>query len=139
MEPTNGGPATAQEVYREPWVAPGYEVLQAVVDKWAPLVICALTKGPKRYGELRRAIGGISQKMLTQTVRKLEQFGLVARRMEGTTPAAVEYALTPLGESLTIPLEGIFKWGETHLREMAPAVGTFTKPSGGSRATDPDS
>jgi DNA-binding HxlR family transcriptional regulator len=123
MEPTNGGAGTAREVYREPWVAPGYEVLQAVVDKWAPLVICALRKGPKRHGELRRAIGGISQKMLTQTVRKLEQFGLVARHVQDTIPPAVEYALTPLGESLSIPLEGVFKWGETHLREMAPGGG----------------
>ena len=92
MERINGGGGTAQEVYREPWVAPGYEVLQTVVDKWAPLVLCSLRKGPKRYGELRRSIGGISQKMLTQTVRKLEQFGLVARRIEETTPPAVEYA-----------------------------------------------
>ena len=139
MEPIKGGGGTVQEVYRESWVAPGYEVLQTVVDKWAPLVICSLRKGPKRYGELRRSIGGISQKMLTQTVRKLEQFGLVARRIEGTTPASVEYALTPLGESLTIPLEGIFKWGETHLGEMAPLAGTTTRPTGGSRAGGPES
>ena len=139
MEPINGGAGTAQEVYREPWVAPGYEVLQTVVDKWAPLVLCSLRKGPKRYGELRRSIGGVSQKMLTQTVRKLEQFGLVARRIEQTTPPAVEYALTPLGQSLTIPLEGIFKWGETHLGEMAPLAGTPTRPTGESRATDPES
>jgi DNA-binding HxlR family transcriptional regulator len=77
--------------------------------------------------------------MLTQTVRKLEQFGLVARRIEQTTPPAVEYALTPLGESLTIPLEGIFKWGETHLGEMAQMGGDATRPTGGSRATDPES
>ena len=114
-------------------------VLQTVVDKWAPLVLCSLRKGPKRYGELRRSIGGVSQKMLTQTVRKLEQFGLVARRIEQTTPPAVEYALTPLGQSLTIPLEGIFKWGETHLGEMAPLAGTPTRPTGESRATDPES
>jgi len=140
MEPKSGGGGTAQDVYREPWVAPGYEVLQTVVDKWAPLVLCSLRKGPKRYGELRRSIGGISQKMLTQTVRKLEQFGLVTRRVEHadtTKPASVEYSLTSLGESLTIPLEGIFKWGETHLREMAP-VTRATRPNGGFRATDPE-
>jgi len=123
------------DVFGESWVAPGYEVLQTVVDKWGPLVICALRKGPKRYGELQRAIGGVSQKVLTQTVRKLEQFGLVARRISGTAPLAVEYALTPLGESLIVPLEGLFKWGETHIGEMAPA----TRRNGGSREAAPGS
>jgi DNA-binding HxlR family transcriptional regulator len=123
------------DVFGEPWVGPGYEVLQTVVDKWGPLVLCALRKAPLRYGELQRAIGGVSQKMLTQTLRKLEQFGLVARSTHGTGPTAVEYALTPLGESLTVPLEGMFKWGETHLQEMASA----TRPSGGSPVAPPAS
>lgn len=106
------------EVFGDPWVSPGYEVLQSVVDKWGPLVMCALRKGPRRHAELRRAISGVSQKMLTQTLRKLEQFGLVARRVRGTAPTEVQYALTPLGESLIVPLEGLFKWGERHLGEM---------------------
>jgi len=125
------------DVFGESWVAPGYEVLQTVVDKWGPLVICALRKAPLRYGELQRAIGGVSQKVLTQTVRKLEQFGLVTRRISGTAPLAVEYALTPLGESLTVPLEGLFKWGETHIEEMAPAPAT--RRNGGSREARPGS
>ena len=139
MEPTNGGAGTAREVYREPWVAPGYEVLQAVVDKWAPLVICALRKGPKRHGELRRAIGGISQKMLTQTVRKLEQFGLVARHVQDTIPPAVEYALTPLGESLSIPLEGVSSGARPTCARWRPAAVPATRRTGGSRGADPGS
>lgn len=107
-------------VFADPWVAPGYELLQGIVDKWAPLVICALRKGPRHYGELHRALGTVSKKMLTQTLRKLEQYGVVERRAEDTVPATVEYSLTPLGESLTIPLEGLFIWGESHLAEMGP-------------------
>ncbi len=115
-------PTSSGEVFGDPWVSPGYEVLQTVVDKWGPLVMCALRKGPRRHGELQRAINGVSQKMLTQTLRKLEQFGLVARRVRGTAPTAVQYALTPLGESLIVPLEGLFKWGERHLEEMGSAL-----------------
>jgi DNA-binding HxlR family transcriptional regulator len=107
-----------ETVFEDPWVAPGYEVLQGVVDKWAPLVICALRKAPKHYGELQRALGSVSKKMLTQTLRKLEQYGLVERRVHEGVPLTVEYALTPLGESLSIPLEGVFMWGERHFKDM---------------------
>jgi len=123
------------EVFGDPWVSPGYEVLQAVVDKWGPLVMCALRKGPRRYGELQRAVGGVSQKMLTQTLRKLEQFGLVARRVGSEAPTPVAYTLTPLGESLIVPLEGLFKWGEHHLEEM----GAEPDQRGGSAAADASS
>jgi DNA-binding HxlR family transcriptional regulator len=123
-----------QTVFEDPWVAPGYEVLQGVVDKWAPLVICALRKGPKHYGELQRALGSVSKKMLTQTVRKLEQYGLVERRAHETVPPTVEYALTPLGESLTIPLEGVFLWGEQHLSDM---VGSATGKAAARRRPPP--
>jgi DNA-binding HxlR family transcriptional regulator len=107
-------------VFADPWVGPGYEVLQGIVDKWAPLVICALRKGPKHYGELHRALGNVSKKMLTQTLRKLEQYGLVERRAQDTVPPTVEYSLTRLGESLSVPLEGVFLWGESHRGEMVP-------------------
>lgn len=107
-----------ETVFEDPWVAPGYEVLRGIVDKWAPLVICALRKGPKHYGELQRALGNVSKKMLTQTLRKLELYRLVERTAKETVPPAVEYSLTPLGVSLSIPLEGIFLWGESHLSEM---------------------
>ena len=108
-------------VFQDPWIAPGNEVLQSVVDKWGPLVICALRKGPRRYGELRRAIGPVSPKMLTQTLRKLEAYGLVGRQVESTTPPSVEYSLTSLGESLTGPLGDVFRWAEEHLSEIPAA------------------
>lgn len=120
MTPTSGksGERHEETVFDDPWVAPGYEVLQGIVDKWAPLVICALRKAPRHYGELHRALGNVSKKMLTQTLRKLEQYGLVERRAQTTVPPTVEYRLTPLGESLSIPLEGVFLWGESHVDEM---------------------
>ena len=90
------GEGRGETVFEDPWVAPGYEVLRGIVDKWAPLVICALRKGPKHYGELQRALGSVSKKMLTQTLRKLEQYRLVERTAKDTVPPAVEYSLTPL-------------------------------------------
>ena len=118
---TGNGHLEEGAVFQDPWIAPGNEVLQSVVDKWGPLVICALRKGPRRYGELRRAIGPVSPKMLTQTLRKLEAYGLVGRQVEPTIPPSVEYSLTSLGESLTGPLGDVFRWAEEHLSEI-PAV-----------------
>lgn len=131
----NGGFPRDEDVFRDPWIAPGYDVLQGVVDKWGPLVICALRKGPRRYGELRRAIGPVSQKMLTQTLRKLESYGLVGRKALDTAPPRVEYSLTSLGESLTGPLEDVFRWAEAHRDEM-PAV--RHRPNGDRSAAGPD-
>lgn len=118
---TGNGNLEEGAVFQDPWIAPGNEVLQSVVDKWGPLVICALRKGPRRYGELRRAIGPVSPKMLTQTLRKLEAYGLVGRHVEPTVPPSVEYSLTSLGESLTGPLEDVFRWAEAHVSEIPAA------------------
>jgi DNA-binding HxlR family transcriptional regulator len=124
-----GSSEQGETVFEDPWVAPGYEVLQGVVDKWAPLVLCALRKSPKHYGELQRALGTVSKKMLTQTLRKLEQYGLVERRAQPSVPPTVEYALTALGESLTVPLEGVFMWGEQHFKDMVSGDGGPALPA----------
>src|SRR4030081_369744 len=98
-------------VYDDPWVEPGHQVLQQVAEKWASLVICALRGGPRRYGDLHRSLDGVSQKMLTQTLRRMERAGLVERRViRADHPQVVEYALSPQGESLVQPLEGVLKW-----------------------------
>ena len=81
--------------------------------------------GPRRFGVLRRSIGGISQKMLTQTLRKLERDGLVSRRVYPTTPPSVEYALTPLGETLTEPLGALRAWSSAHIAEVVAARAAF--------------
>ena len=94
-------------------------VLDLIADKWTALVIHVLARGgTMRYGALQRAIGGISQKMLTQTLRGLEQNGLVERTVYPTVPPKVEYALTRLGRSLEEPLGAICRWAEEHVDEM---------------------
>jgi DNA-binding HxlR family transcriptional regulator len=97
---------------------PSREVFDLIADKWAGLLINALGGGPQRHGELRRRIAGISQKMLTQTLRELERNGLVARTVTAAVPVRVDYALTPLGESLAPLLGAIKLWAESHITEI---------------------
>ncbi len=94
------------------------EVLDRIADKWTALIIRVLSDGTKRHNELRREIDGVSQKMLTQTLRSLENDGLVARKVYPVVPPRVEYSLTPLGRSLIEPLEAICLWAEKHLSEL---------------------
>ncbi len=94
-------------------------VLDLIADKWTTLVIYALGQnGTRRFGELNRDIEGISQKMLTQTLRRLERDGLVRRKVYPEVPPRVEYALTELGASLCEPLRALCRWAEEHLPEM---------------------
>jgi DNA-binding HxlR family transcriptional regulator len=109
----------AYDVYRA--ACPTRSALDRIADKWTALIIGLLAERPHRFGELRRRIDGISQKMLTQTLRSLERDGLVARRAEATVPVTVEYSLTPLGATLVAPLEGIRVWAEAHIDEVLDA------------------
>jgi len=93
-------------------------VLSRIADKWTALIIHVLATGTHRYAELRREIGGISQKMLTQTLRSLERDGLVSRKVHPVVPPKVEYALTPLGRTLIEPLRAICRWSEKHLSQL---------------------
>jgi Predicted transcriptional regulators len=95
--------------------------LDRIADKWTALVIHALAAGTKRHNELLREISGVSQKMLTQTLRSLEADGIVARTVYPVVPPKVEYSLTPLGRSLIEPLEAICRWAEKHVPEMQAA------------------
>lgn len=97
---------------------PSRAVLDRIADKWTSLVIYALSEGTKRYGELERSIGGISQKMLTQTLRSLEDDGLVERKIYPVVPPHVEYSLTPLGRTLNEPLTAVCRWAEKHLPQL---------------------
>lgn len=96
-------------------------VLDLVASKWSALVIGALEAGPMRFGALRRRIEGVTQKMLTQTLRELERDGLVVRTVYPTVPPAVEYALTKLGRSVAGPLAAIRDWSERNLDEIQAA------------------
>jgi DNA-binding HxlR family transcriptional regulator len=97
---------------------PSRQVLDRIADKWTSLAIYALSDGTMRYGELERRIGGISQKMLTQTLRSLEDDGLVERKIYPVVPPHVEYSLTPLGRTLIEPLTAICRWAEKHLPQL---------------------
>nr|MBA2585494.1 helix-turn-helix transcriptional regulator [Chthoniobacterales bacterium] len=90
-------------------------VLERIADKWTALIIHVLATGTHRYAELQREIGGVSQKMLTQTLRTLERDGLVQRKVYAVVPPKVEYTLTSLGRTLVEPLQAICRWSEKHL------------------------
>ncbi|MET8253635.1 helix-turn-helix domain-containing protein [Micromonospora sp. NPDC005197] len=100
---------------------PGHELLATLSDKWLTLVVSALADGPLRHSELARTLAGASQKMLTQTLRKLERDGLVSRSVTASVPARVDYRLTPLGESLLPVQRAIKAWAETHIAEVHEA------------------
>jgi DNA-binding HxlR family transcriptional regulator len=97
---------------------PSRLVLDRIADKWTALIIQVLGNGTLRYAELQRTIGGISQKMLTQTLRSLERDGLVQRKVHPVVPPKVEYSLTRLGRTLIEPLHGLCRWSERHLAEL---------------------
>ncbi len=98
-----------------------HQVLEVIANRWTALVIYALAPGRRRFSELERQIGGVSQKMLTQTLRRLERDGLVIRKVYPVVPPRVEYSLTRLGETLIEPLKAICRWAEVHLPELRAA------------------
>ena len=100
---------------------PTRKVLDRIGDKWSVLVIGLLEDEPKRFSALKRAIMGISQKMLAQTLRNLERDGLVERTVYAEVPPHVEYALTSLGRTLCAPIAAIRCWAEEHIDEVTSA------------------
>src|SRR5918998_6477197 len=94
------------------------QVLARVGDKWTVLVVSNLGDGPKRFNELRKALGSISQRMLTLTLRGLERDGLVTRTVFPTVPPRVEYELTELGCSLLMTVRGLGDWAQRHHDEI---------------------
>ena len=109
---------------------PSRAVLEVLAEKWALLLIHTLTGGPTRTSELRRRIDGISEKMLIQTLRRLERSGFVMRRSYPEVPPRVEYSLTPLGASLSEPITTLDRWVERHLDKIALAQRAFDKRIG---------
>ena len=95
--------------------------LEVIANKWTHLAVCALRDGPMRFGELRRRLEGVTQKMLTQTLRTLERNGLVTRTLYPTIPPRVDYELTDLGRSAVGVLDEILLWSERHSAEIAAA------------------
>ncbi|QBD80304.1 transcriptional regulator [Ktedonosporobacter rubrisoli] len=97
---------------------PSRQVLDLIADKWTALIFALLERHPTRFNEMQRAIGGISHKMLTQTLRSLEQRGIVQRKITLTNPPAVEYSLSPLGTTLIPLMAALRQWAEEHMEEV---------------------
>lgn len=104
---------------------PTRQMLDRIGDKWTVLVVQVLDQGPMRFNGLKRRIGGVSQKMLAQTLRHLERDGLVSRHVFATTPVTVEYALTPLGRTLVGALTPLIAWSEGRIGEVTAARTAF--------------
>jgi DNA-binding HxlR family transcriptional regulator len=93
---------------------PARLAIETIADKWSVVVLYGLSRGSRRHGELVELIGGISKKMLTQTLRRLEQHGLVTRTTFAQVPPRVEYDLTELGRTLIAPIETLTRWAESN-------------------------
>ncbi|MEV0107254.1 helix-turn-helix domain-containing protein [Nocardia sp. NPDC050799] len=100
---------------------PAREVLDHITSRWGVLILTALGRGPLRFSELHTTIGGISEKMLSQTLRTLVRDGLVSRIVEPVRPPRVSYELTDLGRGLTVPMQQFLDWIRLHTIEVVAA------------------
>ena len=119
----SGQPCPPGNVYTQ--ACPSRAILELIADKWTLLILPALRRGPMRNGDLMRLIGGVSQKMLTQTLRELERNGLVERIDYAEVPPRVEYALTDLGHSLRGPVEALGAWAIANEAQIARAQSRY--------------
>ncbi len=103
------------------------ETLSRVGDKWSVLIVTILSEEPLRFNELRRRIEGISQRMLTLTLRELERDGLVTRTVTPTNPPSVEYALTELGSTLLVPVKALIMWTKDNYPTISKAQQKFDR------------
>jgi DNA-binding HxlR family transcriptional regulator len=106
---------------------PAREVMSRIGDKWSALIVIALRDGPLRFNEIKRAIGSVSQRMLTLALRCMERDGLIERRVTPTTPPRVDYELTQLGHSLRAPVESLGRWAFEHKKQIEAAQRNFDR------------
>jgi DNA-binding HxlR family transcriptional regulator len=111
---------------------PGRLAVELIADKWTVVVLYGLSNGPLRHGELVDLIGGISRKVLTQTLRRLEAHGLVLRRAYAEAPPRVEYELTPLGATLIDPIHMLTEWARTNGDAVLDALDRGASANSGS-------
>ena len=104
---------------------PVSEILNQIGGKWTALIINRLSAGPLRFSEIKREIGGISQKVLTATLRELEMDGFVTRTVTPSIPPRVDYELTPLGRDLQVPLKGLAEWAVNNRPKVLAARGRY--------------
>ena len=130
MAASRGGEAAVFDFDILSPACPSRTVLRHVVDRWTPLVVTVLADGPSRFGQLRARVGGVTPKVLTQTLRSMERDGLVTRTQLPGVPPRVDYELTDLGRSLQAPIDALRTWIEANSarilahRESYDAVGS---------------
>jgi DNA-binding HxlR family transcriptional regulator len=142
MQPGTAGPARANGAAGG--AAPGItltgcrvrEILERVGDKWSLFVISRLGDGPKRFTAIKRSVDGISQRMLTVTLRGLERDGIVSRTMYPVMPPRVEYELTSLGRTLLDAVGALMAWADAHLDEVDAARAAFDARAAGPAGAD---
>jgi DNA-binding HxlR family transcriptional regulator len=100
-------------------------LLDQITDKWAVLILTVLCAKPLRFNEIRRCLDGITQKSLTQSLRRLERNGIVARRVIPSSQIAVEYSITPLGRTLEAPFQALYAWTLNHSADVIQAQAAF--------------
>ncbi|QCV96979.1 helix-turn-helix transcriptional regulator [Acidipropionibacterium acidipropionici] len=100
---------------------PSRTVLRHLTDRWTPLIVTVLSDGSRRFGQVRDEVGGITAKVLTQTLRSMERDGLVTRSITASVPARVDYELTELGRSLIEPIQVLRGWAEAHAGQVLDA------------------
>ena len=110
-------------------------VLDQIADKWSVMILGVVCTQPARFNAIKRRLGHITHKALTQALRRLERNGLVVRRVIATSPVAVEYAITPLGLTLQQPFAALHAWAVSHGSEVAQAQATFDRRVGSLAAT----
>jgi DNA-binding HxlR family transcriptional regulator len=113
------------EIWPLPDMCASMELLDDISGKWAILTMAALSHGATRFNQLRRAVRGVTQKTLTQTLRRLERSGMISRTVLDTSPIAVEYAVTPLGRTLAGPLSTWYRWADVYRSEVEAARRRF--------------
>ena len=123
LEPQPHAPNGGGKLAWNPYSAgcPTRLVLDRIADKWVMLVIGLLAEGPMRFNQLRRSIDGVSQKMLSQTLKSLERDGLVLRHARATVPVTVEYSITPLGVTLVHTMGELRRWAEANIETVLEA------------------
>ena len=108
---------------------PTRQLLDRIADKWSTLILIVLGEGPIRFNALKHRVDGVSQKMLSQTLKSLERDGLVSRSVVATVPVSVTYAVTPLGRTLMAAMQSMIDWAETQMPQVAAAQTAYDQRS----------
>jgi DNA-binding HxlR family transcriptional regulator len=106
---------------------PNRLLFEQIADKWSMMILTVLDKGPLRFNVIKRRLEGVTQKALTQTLRRLERNGFVERRVLEASPVAVEYEITPLGRTLQRPLKALYAWTQEYLGDVEKARQAFDR------------